>query len=41
MRLTAQRPARGKHRKITTSQTTGRVALVAVAASAVSSAGIG
>lgn len=41
MRLTAQRPARGKHRKITTSQTTGRVALVAVAAGAVSSAGIG
>ncbi|MCG7249745.1 M23 family metallopeptidase [Corynebacterium striatum] len=41
MRLTAQRPARGKHRKITTSQTTGRVALVAVAAGAVSTAGIG
>ncbi|RSZ61213.1 M23 family peptidase, partial [Corynebacterium hylobatis] len=41
MRLTAQRAPRGKHRKITTSQTKGRVALVAVAASAVSSAGIG
>ena len=41
MRLTAQRAPRGKHRKITTSQTKGRVALVAAAASAVSSAGIG
>ncbi|BAC19798.1 peptidase, M23 family [Corynebacterium efficiens YS-314] len=41
MRLKAQRPAGGKHRKITTSQTKSRVALVAVAAGAVSSAGIG
>ncbi|WP_027004547.1 M23 family metallopeptidase [Corynebacterium halotolerans] len=41
MRLKARRSAGGKHRKITTSQTKGRVALVAVAAGAVSSAGVG
>ena len=42
MRMTTQRSTRGKHRKITTSQTTkGRIALVAVATGAVSTAGIG
>lgn len=41
MRLKVQRATRGKHRKITTMQTTGRIALVAVAAGTVSSAGIG
>lgn len=41
MLLKAQRSAGGKHRKIPTSQTKSRVALVAVATGAVSSAGIG
>ena len=41
MRLKAQRLAGGKHRKIPTPQTKSRVALVAVATGAVSSAGIG
>lgn len=42
MRMTTQRSTRGKHRKITTSQTTkGRIALVTVATGAVSTAGIG
>jgi len=42
MRMTTERSARGKHRKITTSQTTkGRIALVTVATGAVSTAGIG
>ncbi|AKK08187.1 M23 family metallopeptidase [Corynebacterium testudinoris] len=42
MRQTTQRSARGRHRKISTSQTTkGRIALVAVATGAVSTAGIG
>ncbi|SDM15360.1 Murein DD-endopeptidase MepM and murein hydrolase activator NlpD, contain LysM domain [Corynebacterium mycetoides] len=39
--MKAQRSAGGKHRKIPTSQTKSRVALVAVATGAVSSAGIG
>ncbi|GAB3648002.1 M23 family metallopeptidase [Corynebacterium nasicanis] len=42
MRMTTERSTRGKHRKITTSQTTkGRIALVTVATGAVSTAGIG
>ena len=41
MLLKAQRSAGGKHRKIPTSQTKSRVALVAVATGAVSSAGLG
>lgn len=42
MRTKTQRVTGGKHRKITTSQTTkGRIALVAVATGTVSSAGIG
>ena len=41
MLMKAQRSAGGKHRKIPTSQTKSRVALVAVATGAVSSAGIG
>ena len=42
MRMTTERSTRGKHRRISTSQTTkGRVALVAVATGAVSTAGIG
>ena len=42
MRKTTQRSAGGRHRKITSSQTTkGRIALVAVATGAVSTAGIG
>ncbi|MDO5513084.1 M23 family metallopeptidase [Corynebacterium sp.] len=42
MRMTTERSSRGKHRKITTSQTTkGRIALVTVATGAVSTAGIG
>ncbi|MFL0448315.1 M23 family metallopeptidase [Corynebacterium xerosis] len=41
MRLKAQRATRGKHREITTVQNKRRVALVAVAAGTVSSAGIG
>lgn len=40
MRLKAQRSAGGKHRKIPTPQTKSRVALVAVATGAVSSAGL-
>lgn len=40
MRLKAQRPAGGKHRKLPTPQTKSRVALVAVATGAVSSAGL-
>ncbi len=40
MRLNAQRPAGGKHRKLPTAQTKSRVALVAVATGAVSSAGL-
>ena len=41
MRTTTERSTRGKHRKITTSQTTkGRIALVAVATGAVSTAGV-
>ncbi|QGU04021.1 M23 family metallopeptidase [Corynebacterium comes] len=42
MRQQAQRSAAGRHRRITSSQTTkGRIALVAVATGAVSTAGIG
>ena len=42
MRMTTERSTRGKHRKITTSQTAkGRIALVAVATGAVSTAGVG
>ncbi len=42
MLIKAQRPAGGRHRKISASQTTkGRVALVAVATGAVSTAGVG
>ncbi|RSZ61277.1 M23 family metallopeptidase [Corynebacterium hylobatis] len=42
MRMTTQRSTGGRHRKITSSQTTkGRIALVAVATGAVSTAGIG
>lgn len=42
MRTTAQQSTEGKHRKVTTSQTLkGRIALVAVATGAVSSAGVG
>lgn len=42
MRTTAQRTTGGKHRKVSASQTTkGRIALVAVATGAVSSAGMG
>ncbi len=42
MRMTTERSTRGKHRKITTSQTMkGRIALVTVATGAVSTAGVG
>ena len=42
MLKTAQQSTRGRHRKVTSSQTTkGRIALVAVATGAVSTAGIG
>ena len=41
MRLKASRSSGGKHRTITTSRTKGRLALVAVAAGTVSSAGVG
>ena len=41
MRLKASRSSGGRHRTITTSQTKGRLALVAVAAGTVSSAGVG
>lgn len=40
MRLKASRSSEGKHRTITTSQTKGRLALVAVAVGTVSSAGV-
>lgn len=41
MRLKSSRSSGGKHRTITTSRTKGRLALVAVAAGTVSSAGVG